>query len=105
MSAATKRLRRAVFARACNACENCGQWVTEESGHLDHQFGRAKVPEAVSNCWALCVRCDLQKTVNEPSASFWLARIERHANRYGYTAEAELAATKRNTLAVKGRAA
>lgn len=105
MSAATKRLRRTVFARADGACECCGRWITEDSGHLDHFFGRAKVPEAVSNCWALCLTCDVAKTANEPTAAFWLVAFIAHALNHNFTAEAELAGAKLQTLQAKGLAA
>ena len=85
-----KAIRRTVFARASNACEACGQWVTEETGHLDHARGRGRA-ESVESCWALCVPCDLAKTMNEPTSAHWLAKFARHCERHGYAREAELA--------------
>lgn len=105
MSAALKKIRAAVFKRASNCCENCGQWVTEESGHLDHMLGRAKAPESVENCWALCVRCDTARTANDPSGTHWYSRMERVAIRYGYAATVEILRAKIQTLQAKGRAA
>lgn len=90
MSAATKRLRRAVFARADGACESCGRHVGEE---------------AVSNCWALCLTCDVAKTANEPTAAFWLVAFGAHAEKHAYAVEVELAAAKLQTLHAKGGAA
>lgn len=72
---------------------------------MDHVFGRAKVPEAVSNCWALAIACDESKTVSRPDAATWLMRFMKHALRHGYAAEYELAAAKLQTLQAKGSAA
>ncbi len=102
MSASTKRLRATVFVRADGACEACGRHITEESGHLDHFFGRAKAPEAVSNCWALCLTCDVAKTANEPTAAFWLIAFIDHAEKHSYPVETERAAAKLYTLHAKG---
>lgn len=97
-----KDIRRAVFARAAGFCEcGCGKAVTEETGHLDHFFGRAKAEEAVSNCWALTPEHDHARTVNEPSASYWLVRFVRHAAKHGYKSEEDRALTKLEALAVK----
>lgn len=105
MSKAMKQLRGDVFARADGACEGCGRFITEESGRLDHFFGRAKVEEALPNCWALCLTCDVAKTANEPTAAFWLVAFVAHAVDHEYLAEAELAGAKLQTLHAKGRAA
>lgn len=105
MTVAMKKLRAAVFVRADGACEGCGRHVTEESGRLDHFFGRAKVPEAASNCWALCLTCDVAKTANEPTAAFWLIAFGAHCAKHAYLAEAELAGAKLQTLHAKGRVA
>lgn len=101
------RTRAAVCRRAGGSCEACGRWVgvAGESGHLDHFFGRAKVPESVSNCWLLCVPCDNARTNSKPSAGHWLERFIAHCKLHDLTAEAELARTKFNTLGAKGRAA
>lgn len=102
MSNDTKRIREEVFARAKQRCEcGCRRWITPESGHLDHFFGRAKVPQAVSNCWALHPDCDARKTLNQPSARDWLLRFAFHAGKHGYLAERELALAKLNVLQVK----
>lgn len=105
MSTATKKLRTAVFRRASEACEGCGRHITEETGHLDHFFGRAKAEESLENCWALCLACDDAKTVNRPSAAHWLERFITHADRYAYEAAAERAHAKLLVLVAKGRAA
>lgn len=104
MSAATKRIRSAVFARADGACEACGKHITEESGHLDHFFGRAKVEQSASNCWALCLTCDDAKTNSRPTASAWLGRFIAHCVKHGFEAEQSMAQAKLLTLIAKGRA-
>ena len=75
-----------------------------ESGHMDHVFGRAKVPQSISNCWALCLPCDTRKTLNQPSAYFWLKRFMVHAAKHGYDAEMQRAMGKMYALIAKGRA-
>lgn len=106
MSTFTKRLRAAIFARARGRCEaGCGRFITPESGHMDHFFGRAKQPESVENCWALCLACDEAKTVNSPNARTWLLAFMRFADRYGYGLEYERAQVKLLALRAKGRAA
>lgn len=98
----TGRIRTAVLARAKNHCEcGCGRWITYETMRLDHAFGRAKVPQAVSNCWALAIPCDEQKTANKPSAAHWLQRFAWHCGKHGYAGERELALSKLNVLQVK----
>ena len=106
MSTATQRIRAAVCLRADGSCESCGHWVglEGEDGHMDHAFGRAKVPQDVANCWLLCIACDNARTNNRPDAATWLMRFARHATRHGYAAEYERAAGKLQVLAAKGRA-
>ena len=87
MSAATARLRAHVFLRAEDKCESCGRYIDFASGRMDHFFGRAKAAQSLSNCWALCVDCDSRKTVNAPSAEWWLGQFILHAIRHGYTSE------------------
>lgn len=95
-------IRRKVVERANGWCEcGCGKTVTEETGHCDHQFGRAKAEESVSSCWFLHPSCDHAKTVNSPSASYWLVRFVRHCEKHGYAAEKDRALTKLEALAVK----
>lgn len=93
MSAAIKALRAAVFARAGGFCESCGI-AHGESGHLDHFFGRAKAPETIENCWALCLKCDHEKTTNDPSSAAWCDRFYLHAVKHGYHEAAERAVQK-----------
>lgn len=98
----TKGIRQAVFAREKNRCAcGCGRWITPDAGRLDHFFGRAKVPQAISNCWALSIECDEKKTANKPSAASWLQRFAWHAGKHGYSAERELALSKLNVLQAK----
>jgi hypothetical protein len=66
--AETKAIRAAVMERAGGACEVCGG-----AGPLDlhHAFGRIRVPQAKSNCVALCRRCHDELTRNYPTAAHW----------------------------------
>lgn len=70
----TKDLRARVVERADGKCEACGRFVDAESGHLDHFHPRGKVPQTLWTCWFLCVECDTMKTLNKPSAAYWLER-------------------------------
>ena len=92
------KLRKAVFQRATTRgvcrCECCWRTITEESGRLDHFFGRAKAEQAISNCWALCLVCDVAKTTNTPTAAYWLSRFISMARRHGYAAEMARAADR-----------
>lgn len=97
----TGRIRRAVFERCGDECECCGVAVTFESGHLDHFAGRARVPESVSSTWFLCPPCDHDKTLNKPTAVWWLTRFSEHCNRHGYAEEWERAQTRLAVLAAK----
>lgn len=76
---------RTVMERAAGRCEADG---VAGPLHLDHFFGRAKAPETVENCWALCHACDGAKTLNHPDAATWLRRFIDHAVVYGYEAAA-----------------
>lgn len=104
MSLKTKRLREAVVLRAGGHCESCGVWCGTD-GHLDHQFGRARLPESLANCWYLCPHCDDNKTHNRPNSASWLRRFIVHAESYGYSEEISRAQTRLLWLADSGRAA
>lgn len=99
-----KKLRAAVVKRAGGHCENCCAFAGE-AGHADHFWGRAKVPEALSNVWLLCPKCDHEKTTNTPSRQVWLERFAIHCALYGYQAEVKLALVKLEALKAKGLAA
>jgi len=99
----TREVRAQVFERARGKCEACKRQLGE-SGHLDHMFGRAKAPTAVDTCWALCLKCDDDKTHNRPSAIHWLRLFWVHCRVWGYEGPAERAAVKANTLKAKGLA-
>lgn len=73
-----------MFRRAGGFCEaRCGTRIDEvRFGHLDHFFGRGKVPESYENCWALCPKCDELKTLNKPDAQTHLRAFLNHACRY-----------------------
>lgn len=99
-------IRSAVLARAAGVCEcGCGDPLVlsfDGVAELDHFFGRARVPEAVSNCWALRRNCHGEKTDNRPSAASWLQKFIAHANRHGYENEAGRAWTRLAVLRQKG---
>lgn len=97
----TKSVRAAVFARAKGKCEACCRPLGE-SGHLDHFWGRAKAPTNVETCWALCLRCDYEKTNNRPSAINWLRRYWVHCRRYVYPEQCERAEARAEVLKAKG---
>lgn len=103
MSAAMKKIRKAVAFRAVGACEACGKWIglSGEEGHLDHMQGRAR-SESVETCWLICPLCDFARTTNSPSATHWAMRMERHALRYGF--DPEPYRVRQSTLAAKGLA-
>lgn len=91
----SKPLRAAVFRRASGLCEcGCQRYIDEESGRLDHYFGRAKVKESPETCWAISIPCDEDKTASRPNAEVWLQRFIAHCRRHGYAAEEELAKSK-----------
>lgn len=95
----TKRIRKAVFARAHGRCEcGCGRWITEETGRLDTSSGERKSP---SNSRPLAIECDEAKTASKPCAAVWLQRFAFHCGTHGYLAERELALAKLNFLTVK----
>lgn len=101
-----KNIRKAVFRRAQGVCEFCSRSLgaDDERGHLDHFRGRAKVPESVENCVALCLQCDARKTANSPSAAYWVDKYERHCTLHGYAEEVAWAQTRLAVLRQKGMA-
>jgi hypothetical protein len=71
---------------------------------VDHFFGRAKAEELEFNCWVLTPRCHYAKTMNSPSAAFWLVRFIAHCGRFsgaGYTEAALRAQAKLEWLQAK----
>lgn len=88
----TGKIRTAVFARADGVCECgvCGRFVSPETAEMDHAESR-RVPESVSNCWALTRECHFARTNSRPDASHWLSLWWLHCQRHGYAAEAERA--------------
>lgn len=91
MTSGRKSIRHAIFLRCRYACEHCGLSVTEESGHMDHFWGRGagRPAESTSTTWFLCQRCDQNKTVNRPSNTVWLERYRAHCIRHDLTEELE----------------
>ncbi len=107
MSAARKKLRALVFTRAKGRCEcGCGRPLGE-NGHWDHFFGRGagRPPESERTTWALSFFCDTHRTINKPSAAFWLRRFRVHCQKHGFTGELELADARLAVLFQKGLAA
>lgn len=100
-TAAFKRLRADVFKRADESCEcGCGRFITPETGHLDHFFGRAR-HESLQTCWALSVECDRARTDNHPDAATWADRFYLHAIKHGYHEAAEMAVARIRVLVAK----
>lgn len=75
-------VRAAVMDRAGGCCEHCREWAGEQL-RFDHFFGRAKAPEDLEHGWALCIRCDTAKTLNDPDSATWLERFIAHCDRHG----------------------
>ena len=99
MSAATRKLHDAVFKRADNHCEcGCGRWLGD-AGEMDHQAGRARAPQKLSNCWALHRDCHARKTGSDVAI---LEAFIRHCRRWNY--ETELARAESRLIFVKTRA-
>jgi 5-methylcytosine-specific restriction endonuclease McrA len=95
----TSEIRAEVFARAFGACEMCGAPATE----LEHAFGRVRVPQAVSNCLALCRGCHVARTNSRPSALYWWTKYAAHFASHRYDAEESRAlamVSKRQSLAL-----
>lgn len=99
-----RRIREAVFARAGGRCEmryvdgdRCALRPTE----MDHFFGRGKTRQTVENCWALCGADHRAKTLNTPSAEFWLRSFKTHAEMHGYATEASRAEREAEWRAAK----
>ncbi len=106
MSLATKRIRLAVFERSRGFCEcGCGKRITFENSRLDHFFGRARIPESVSNTWLVAIACDELKTACKPSSVYWLRLFREHCRRHRYREEFERAQTRIAVLKQKGLAA
>jgi hypothetical protein len=92
---ATKRdetysVRAQVAIRAQGVCEcGCGRVFTDINGmEMDHFWGRGKVKQSVTNCWALALTCHREKTNNIPSRLHWLQKFQAHCEmRRGYQAE------------------
>ena len=90
---ATAKLRAAVFLRANGRCESCGKPHPVAMDHFLGGSGRRRQQQSYENTWALCSRCDSNRTHNVPSAEFWNDRFKRFAERYGYPVLAHLVKT------------
>lgn len=98
-----KAVRRLVFARANGRCEcGCLRFITEETGRLDHFWGRAKAEETVETCWALSVACDEAKTANRPTSMHWNLKFLIHCAIHGYERSETRAAVRDAALRARG---
>jgi hypothetical protein len=77
----------------------------EDWPELDHALGRAKAEETAETCWMLRRECHQAKTLNHPSAEFWLLRFVVHATRHGYADAVEAAKKKLDLARFKAGAA
>lgn len=75
--AETSELRQEIFQRCGGVCENCQVRAARE---MDHFWGRRE-PQHRYNVWALCTECHRAKTVNTPSAQWWVRRYLLHIAR------------------------
>lgn len=92
-AAQTRGLREQLLLRARECEAMCGRALPGkfDPGSMDHFFGKAKVPQALSNVWLLCIHCNRAKTDNVPTSDHWLRLFIQHCNRHGYAAEADRA--------------
>lgn len=54
---------------------------------LDHWLGgvgRRRTSESWQTCWALCRKCNADRTANHPSAEYWNVVHQAHCARYGF---------------------
>lgn len=96
----TSAVRRAVWARADERCEACGD---PGSGFnpldLEHFFRRVN-GESLEECWLTCRRCHKAKHAGRPSVSWWLGRFIQHCEDHGYSGTAERARAKLHAAAL-----
>ncbi len=90
---ATGAVYRAVMARAGGQCEAwhhaCYAWrrCGRTAFVMDHWLGgngRRKAMESVETCWALCDRCNADRTANRPTAAYWNESHRQFAEKHGY---------------------
>lgn len=82
--------------RAAGKCEACGMSFSElVRPELDHFAGRIRVKQSPDNCWMLGTHCHKQKTLNLPSAEYWLEKFISHCDRWGIRGEAREMAQRR----------
>lgn len=101
----TRDIRAAVFARAGGKCEVCGCF---DASSMDHFWGRGKAQQSVENCWALCLVCDRNKTLNHAGSDWWLSTFRNHCETHGYADQALKASRRLNFVTTRkelGRAA
>jgi hypothetical protein len=103
----TRSIRALVVERAGTTCEcGCGMGFTMTTpGELDHQFGRVRAKQSVENTWLLRHDCHAARTRNSPSAAWWLQKLLKHAEKYGYHEEFRMAARRLRSLEIQAEAA
>jgi hypothetical protein len=85
-----QEIRKQVIDRSGGRCENprCRADLREHGCEVDHWLGgsgRRSQDQAVATCWALCVSCHQDRTLNIPDAGTWNRHFEIHCLRYGYS--------------------
>ena len=81
------KIAKAVIERAAGKCECCARPFEGDEGQarasIDHMQGRGR-SESIETCWAIRADCHAAKTLNDPSASHWLAKFALHAKAHQY---------------------
>lgn len=82
-------LRNQVLQRAAGKCENprCRKDLHKAGVEVDHWLGgggRRTQKQSIETCWALCVECHQDRTLNLPDAEAWNAHFQAHCAKHGY---------------------
>lgn len=102
----TKTIRAELVGRSNGICE-CGcrtAFSALAPAEMDHEFGRVRVPQAVSNCWLLRADCHRDKTRNKPSNAYWLRKFIAHSEKHGLDDEAAMAFKRLESIRVLAEA-
>lgn len=100
-------IRDAVLGRATDMdrqpnCEACRYMaVPLEVDHFFGGSGRRRELQSVETCWALCCHCHGRKTMNWPSAAYWLEKFIGHCERLGYSDPAEVAQIRLDAIRIQ----
>lgn len=81
---AFRDIRVQIKKRAGDRCECCGERGLLQADHFYGGSGRRGEMQSVETVWALCFRCHRRKTMNDPSAVYWLEQFIEHCNRLGF---------------------